>query len=307
MMHMRATELPFVSIVICTLNRKNMLKKCLDTIFRLDYPKSKYEVIVVDGGSTDGTADLKDDFPTVKFITESKLGLAHARNVGAKNARGSIIAYTDDDCIVDAQWLRNLIYGFHSPLRVIGVGGPIYPLNPEIIPKKFLVKAALGLFDDGEYIKIADRGIITSNCAFRKEAFNVAKFDEQFGVTRRGGLLLSGEDVDFCLTLRKTGYKLLYTPYAKVYHNIPAYRVRGPYILKHAFFEAISNQRRILKWECANLRGFARIRALRYIIGQIVQSSFSFLRHRSLPTCYGLIVSLTTLLVCLTFLDRLVF
>ena len=303
---MENAELPFVSIIICTLNRKIMLKKCLDSIFRLDYSKSKYEVIVVDGGSTDGTRTLKNDFSRVKFIIEDRLGLAHARNLGVDHAKGSIIAYTDDDCIVDEAWIKNLVYGFHVSRSIIGVGGPVYPINPKIIPEKFLVKAALGLFDDGERLKIADRGIITSNCAFKMEAFKVAKFDDRLGTTRRGGLLISGEDTDFCRTLMNAGCQLLYTPKAKVYHHVPTSKIRASYILKRAVHNAISYQRSLLKWECANTY-MPRVKALRYIIGQIVQGLFSFLRKRSFSTCYKLITSITALFVCLTFMDKLTF
>jgi glycosyltransferase involved in cell wall biosynthesis len=77
----------------------------------MEYPKCSYEVIIVDGGSTDGTEELIKEFPNIRFITEKEHGLAYARNKGVELARGSIIAYTDDDCMVDKFWLRNLVQG----------------------------------------------------------------------------------------------------------------------------------------------------------------------------------------------------
>lgn len=279
-----------------------MLKDCLNSIFALDYPKSKFEVIVVDGESTDGTMDLRNHFPKARFITESRQGLATARNMGARRARGSIIAYTDDDCIVDPQWLKSLVSGFHFSTSTIGVGGPVYPANPRIIPEKFLVKAALGLFDDGDHTKLADRGIITSNCAFKREAFDVAKFDDRLGVTRRGRLLLSGEDVDFNQVLAKAGYHLLYAPHAKVYHQIAIQRLRATYIIRHALHNSISYARmQIKEWK------ESRIKATRYIVGRTAQALFSFLRKRTFTACYSLVLSMAAFLVCLTFLDEFAF
>lgn len=300
-----AEVLPFVSIVICTLNRRVLLKDCLSSIFALDYPKTNFEVIIVDGGSTDSTRSLMMDFPEIRFLTETRFGLAHARNTGAKHAKGSIIVFTDDDCIVDKQWLRNLVSAFQISSSIIGVGGPVYPANPEIIPKKLLVEAALGLFYEGEKAKLVDN-VITSNVAFKREAFIVARFDESLGITRRGNLLVSGEDIDFCRSLKRAGYNFLYNPKARVYHQISPSRVNASYILKRALHNAVSYQKRLLKWECADA-SIPRIKAIRYIVGQIVQNFSSFLRKRSFSTCYVLIVSMATLFVCVAFLDKFSF
>lgn len=295
---MNKSALPFVSIVICTLNRKGYLKDCLNSIFAVEYPKKLYEVIIVDGGSTDGTEEICEQFPNIRFFVEDKYGLAYARNKGAEMARGNIVAYTDDDCIVDKQWLRNLVFGFQLYRSVIGVGGPVYPLYPEIIPRKIYVKAAFGLFDEGEKTKLV-QGIITSNSAFKREIFEEIKFDEKLGTTRRGGLILSGEDVDFCQTITKSGYKLLYTPYAKVYHQIPLSRLKSSYVIKRAIHSGIST-----------VKGFekekkSRIFMIRLAIGRLAQNSLAIFVDRSFTSCYNLIESISALLVCLTHIDTI--
>lgn len=290
---------PLVSVVICTYNRKNLLRDCLNSVYVQDYPKSNFEVIVVDGGSTDGTKELcKKHLPRIKFVVESKLGLAGARNKGAELARGSIVAYTDDDCVIDKHWLKNLVSGFQVSESVVGVGGPVYPLNPEIIPKKILVKAALGLFDEGERVKPI-QGILTSNSAFKREIFKTIKFDETPGATRRGKLLLCGEDTDFCQTLVDSGHKLLYTPYAKVYHQIREERIRVPYIVRHAIQNGISQTRIFLK------RKQSRIWAVRYALGQLVQCSLKIPSNTSFTSCYNLIYWISTLFISSTCLDRI--
>lgn len=287
---------PFVSIVICTYNRKKLLKDCLDSIFAMEYPKSRYKIIIVDGGSSDGTKELCKRFPRVMFVTEKRFGVAYARNKGAELAHGSVVAYTDDDCIVDKYWLKNLVSGFQFSESIIGVGGPVYPFNPEIIPQKILVKPALGLFDNGEHLNFI-QCFITSNSAFKRKIFEVIKFDEKLGATRRENRLISGEDVDFCQTLVAHGHKLLYTPYAKVYHQISINRLRVAYILKHAFQGGIGEARILLKTRKS------RIRALRYATGRSIQSLFTIFSERSFNSCYSLINTLSTLLVCLTGLE----
>ena len=288
---------PFVSVVVCTYNRIILLKSCLNSIYAQDYPKSNFEVIIVDGGSTDGTEELCKAFPQIRFITENRFGLAYARNKGAELAQGSIIAYTDDDCIVDKGWLRNLIAGFQFSENVMGVGGPVYPLHPEIIPEKIHVKAALGLFDDGENTKLTD-GIITSNSAFKKEIFKTIKFDVTLGITRRGNLILSGEDTDFCQKIVDSGYKLSYMPHAKVYHRIHKERIRIPYIMKRAVHSGISKTRRFLN------KKQSRIWAIRYAVCQLIQCIMKIPYDTSFTSCYNLIYCTSTLCICLTGLDR---
>ena len=150
MFSQKETDLPFVSIIVCTYNRKRLLNDCLSSILRIDYPKSKYEVIVIDGGSTDDTLELQLQFEEIRFFTERTGGLANARNKGAELAKGDIVVYTDDDCIVDSQWIKNLTLGFQLSSSIKGVGGPVFPLISNPVPKKIYVKAALGLFDEGK-------------------------------------------------------------------------------------------------------------------------------------------------------------
>jgi len=291
-------EIPFVSIVVCTYNRQKLLKDCLKSIFAIEYPKSLYEIIIVDGGSNDGTDELCKRFPEIRFVKERKFGLAYARNKGAKLARGSIVVYTDDDCIVDKYWLKNLVLGFLYSTSIVGVGGPVCPAHPDAIPRRILVKPALGLFDEGDSIKLV-QGIITSNSAFKREVFTTIQFDETLGTTRRGKLLLCGEDVDFCQTITNSGYKLLYTPFAKVYHQVRKDRIRVSYIVKHAIHNGISTTKLYLK------KKNSRIWASRTALHSVIDSLFVIISNRSFTSCYMLLSSLSTLSVCITGFDKI--
>jgi glycosyltransferase involved in cell wall biosynthesis len=285
-----------VSVVVCTLNRKNLLKDCLNSILETDFPKSQYEIIVVDGGSSDGTDALCKQLPEVRFVAERKFGLAYARNRGADLARGKIVAYTDDDCIVDKYWLKSLVLGLQSPLFA-AVGGPVYPMHPENIPKKILVKAALGLLDQGERVKPAD-GIITSNAAFRKEIFQEIRFDDSIGASRRRKLILCGEDTDFCGSLADFKLRILYVPSAKVYHQVQPYRLTVRYIIKHAVHNGITRTR-------MNLKKCSRVWAIRYATGQLVQYGLRVPFDTSFTSCYNLVYGISTFFVSLTGLDKL--
>lgn len=289
-------DFPLVSIVICTYNRKRLLKECLNSVFALDYPKFCYEIIIVDGGSNDGTEELCRELPQIRFVVERKHGLAYARNLGAELAQGSIVAYTDDDCVVDKKWLNTLLQGFpRNNLRVIGVVGSVSPIDPQIIPKKLFAKGPLGLFDEGNSSKFVT-GFVASNCAFKREAFKILQFDESLGVTRRRNLLLSGEDQAFGESLIAAGYQIMYTPHARVYHNVPIRKLSVLYFVKYALHGGLSELR-------ALLRKKTRIRALKYIVSGVLLAYFVFLRKRSIDTCSRLILSISTLIVCLTFLD----
>jgi len=110
-----------VSIVIPTKNNADILEKCLKSIQNLDYPKEKMEVIIVDGNSTDGTVDIAKKYGC-KVIFEDRGTISYARDVGVRNAGGRFIAFTDADCAVDRDWIKELIKHFNGD--VAAVGGP---------------------------------------------------------------------------------------------------------------------------------------------------------------------------------------
>ena len=217
-------------------------------------------------------------------------------NKGAELAKGDIVVYTDDDCIVDSQWIKNLTLGFQLSSSIKGVGGPVFPLISNPVPKKIYVKAALGLFDEGKKRKFVD-GLVTSNSAFKKEIFNTIKFDETLGTTRRGKLILCGEDVDFSKSIIKDNYKLLYTPSAKVYHQLRRNRIRVVYIVKHALHKGISTVMTFKKEKKS------RIWIIRFSIGGLVQSFMLIFKNQSFTTCYRIIVSMSAFFISITGLD----
>ncbi|HWI31431.1 MAG TPA: glycosyltransferase [Microbacterium sp.] len=103
-----------ISVVVCTRDRAELLRESLDAIRALDYPRTLLEVVVVDNApATAETRDLlADEYPDFRYVREDAPGLSHARNAGLRAASASIVAFTDDDVVVDPQWVWALAAGF---------------------------------------------------------------------------------------------------------------------------------------------------------------------------------------------------
>ncbi|NJD78756.1 MAG: glycosyltransferase [Candidatus Methanoperedens sp.] len=201
----------FVTVVIPTYNRKDSLIDCINSLIDQTYPKEAYEIIVVDDGSTDGTAELfKRNFtgviyPRLRYIYQINRGSYAARNNGIKNALGDIICFTDDDCVVDKNWVKNIVSGFSGD-KIAGVGGEIQSFKPETLAQKYCQR--YNPIDVGELKKIF---FPTANVAYLKSVLQeIDGFDDYF---RESG------DVDIGLRVRLKEYSLNYISSAIVYHK----------------------------------------------------------------------------------------
>jgi glycosyltransferase involved in cell wall biosynthesis len=115
-----------VSVVIATRNRAESLRDTLDSLTRQS--RKPDEVVVVDNASSDHTKDIALKFVdslNLKYVYEAKRGIPYARNAGIQNAGGDIIAFIDDDCIADENWLKNLEIPFVKDPHIGVVGGEI--------------------------------------------------------------------------------------------------------------------------------------------------------------------------------------
>lgn len=198
---------PTVSIIVCTRNGSHTLAECLASIARLDYPS--LEAIVVDDGSTEDIASIVKQFQFVRYIRQEAQGLAVARNTGAAAARSSILAYTDDDCVVDPTWLIHLLRAFEDP-QVAAAGGPNIPPAPMNLSQACVIAAPGG----PAHVLLTDttaEHIPGCNMAVRKHVF-----DEVNGF--RPKYHAAGDDVDFCWRLMEQGHTIAFTAAAMVWH-----------------------------------------------------------------------------------------
>jgi len=195
------------SVIVCTRNGAERIGDCLLAIAKLS---STAETIVVDDGSTDGTADLvARDFPWVRLLRLAPCGLSAARNAGAAAARGEILAFTDDDCLPDAEWLQRLDRIFRQQ-RHAAVGGPNLPQ----IPQHWLEAVICAAPGAPSHVMLDDETaehLPGCNLSVRKSAWeSIGGFDPQFHT--------AGDDVDFCWRLQEAGHVLGFAPGAYVWH-----------------------------------------------------------------------------------------
>lgn len=127
------------SVVLCTYNREAHIEQCLESLVNQNFPKEKYEIIVVDDCSTDSTRELIKKYPVRLVQHKTNQGIATARNSGMKAAKGKIYVSFDDDSYADKNWLKNLskIYESYNQKNISGVAGLIKLKNtkPGIIEK----------------------------------------------------------------------------------------------------------------------------------------------------------------------------
>jgi GT2 family glycosyltransferase len=198
---------PRISVVVCTCNGSRVISDCCKGLLKLDYPH--FEVIVVDDGSTDGTAKIAREYG-FRVISTGNRGLSNARNTGLKAATGEIVAYIDDDAYPDPQWLTYLAFTFMRT-DYAAVGGPNLPPAGDGPIPDCVANAPGGPI----HVLISDREaehIPGCNMAFRKaDLAAIGGFDPQFRV--------AGDDVDVCWRLRQSGRKLGFSPAAMVWHH----------------------------------------------------------------------------------------
>jgi len=206
--HRPLPQAPFVSVIVCSYNGGKTLASCLESLSNLNYPD--YEVILVDDGSTDNTAEIAEQFPHARYIYQSNHGLSDARNTGAAAAKGEVFAYTDSDCMADVDWLYYLIGTLVSG-EFAGVGGP--NVTP---PAKNWIQACVAAAPGGpSHVLLTDtiaEHIPGCNMAFYRWAFeNAGGFDVEYHK--------AGDDVDFCWRLQQAGCVIGFSPTAIVWHH----------------------------------------------------------------------------------------
>jgi len=199
------------SIIIPAYNEAQNIKKCLESVTRLNYPKENYEIIVVDNNSTDGTEEVIGRFKQVVYLQEAQKGGAFARNTGIRSAKHGILVFLDADTNVSENWLTKLLEPFRD--KDIGaVGGKIRPLAKGNAISEYL---SISLFM--RYPRYGKRremkGYPSCNLAVRKElldqGFDTAIFDTY------------GEDKDICYRILNKGFKVIFQPEAVIYHRHP--------------------------------------------------------------------------------------
>ena len=214
---------PKATIAICTRDRPDDLKRCLDALMKL--PDDGQEILVIDNcPSTDATKELVKRYPSVTYICEQNAGLDNARNRALKEAKHEIVAFTDDDATPDPMWLRALLKNFSHPL-VLCVTGMTMPLELETKAQEafeYYSSFCKG-FSRKVYMGTKVNPLATgnvgagANMALRKEVVNlVGYFDEALDA---GTPTQSGGDHEFFSRILLAGYHIVYEPEALSWHR----------------------------------------------------------------------------------------
>jgi GT2 family glycosyltransferase len=265
--------LPFVSVIIPVLNGDRTIKDCLVSLLRTDYPQEHREILVVDNGSTDRTADIIKGFP-VRYLREERQGAPAARNAGIRASRGGLVAFTDADCVVTREWLGELVRAFDED-EIGGVAGEVFPYPPKtpaeryaarvrsLSPQKYLARPLLPF-------------AVFTNLAFRRDVFDrIGLLDE--------AITMGAEATDFCTRFfRGTGLRLEYAPNAVVFHRYRTtawdfFKQQWNYGRGHALLHI--KYRREIPWGWR--QSLLAYREVARAAGALAKSGLHYVRNRS--------------------------
>lgn len=221
-----------VSVVVCTFERPALLVEALRSLATQDLPEEQLEVVVVDDGSKDDTAERVRTFAAgahvrVHYVKQAEglKGVAEARNLGVQTARGDWVAFFDDDQRAEPDWLAQLLATAARHESACVGGSILADVTDE--DRTALGPVCLGLLGEHRYsgtpaqLQGADIPS-TGNLLIAREVFErVGHFDPETD---------SGEDTDFILRVRDAGFAVWSAPDAVVWHHVPPYRKTCAYL-----------------------------------------------------------------------------
>ena len=191
-----------ISVIVPTYNRQDLLKDQISALMSQSMPQQHYEVIVVNDGSEDGTRTYLDQltsfYGNLKVFHHQNGGPAKARNTALKAASGEIVAFTDDDCVVENNWLRTILSFWKS--STVGMQGLTYADRERVTPLTHQIDNATG-----------HNSVPTCNAAYLRSALiSIGGFDETFPSPHN-------EDADVSWQMQQIG-EVMFCPEMRVYH-----------------------------------------------------------------------------------------
>lgn len=267
-----------LSLIVPTYGRPAYLRDNLISLLQQDLPPEQYEIIVVDNKPTGEVRQIVQNLEPqwqrlIRYVEEPSVGLHNARHAGAKAAQGEILVYVDDDVIVPSGWLRAILEPFADPLVAI-VGGKILP-KWEAQPPEWLSQfppSYLSLLDLGEERRELKwpEGAYGCNLAIRRSVlYEVGGFNPDAMGDRRLIWFRGDGESGLHRKVYAAGYKVIYEPWAWVYHRIPPERLKA-----EAFY--YRGMKSGLSASYSRIRDTAK---LRFFILRVIRRAFmAFLR-----------------------------
>jgi glycosyltransferase involved in cell wall biosynthesis/predicted O-methyltransferase YrrM len=281
------------SVIIPTYNRPAYLKDTTQSIQTQDFENEQYEILVVDNGPAAEAKSIVDEvnqngLHPVQYVREPRVGLHNARHAGAREARGEILVYVDDDVVVHPNWLTAIVSPFADP-KVACVGGKVIP-KWEVQPPNWwsqVPDSYLSLLDLGEESKELHwpEGAYGCNMAVRRSAlYEVGGFNPD-GMGDRQLIWFRGDgETGLHRKIYDAGYKVIYNPQAWLYHCIPASRLTPQYFHWRAFIQGISDSYTHIRQKALGKKKMLRhatgcfLRAIRCCLTSISDSDRSQIR-----------------------------
>ena len=218
-----AQVVPIATVAVCTRDRPEDLRRCLDALMLL--PDDGQEYLVIDNcPATEASSELIKNYPKIRYVREDVAGESSARNRALREAKHEFVAFTDDDAVPDPNWLRSLLRNFRDP-RVTCVTGLLMPLELETEAQEWFERySAYGqgferrVFDGAHCnpLMVAPVGV-SGSMALRKSAIDcIGPFDEALGV---GTPSKCGSDSELFARTLRAGYRIVYEPRAVSWHR----------------------------------------------------------------------------------------
>jgi glycosyltransferase involved in cell wall biosynthesis len=244
-----------ISVIIPTYNRAAILPMCLDSVVKQDYPQDKYEILVVDNGSTDNTKQtVKEAIATylshqIRYIFEPELGLLSGRHRGALEAKGEILTFIDDDIEADIGWLQAIQESFEdSSVQLVGGRNlPRYKVDPPEWLDWFWLNHSYGrycvdlsLLDFGDQAREIDANYVWGlNFSIRKQAlFDLGGFHPDC-IPRHLQHFQGDGETGVTQKANQYEYKAIYQPKALVFHQISRERMTHHYFDQRYFYQGV--------------------------------------------------------------------
>jgi GT2 family glycosyltransferase len=221
---------PSLTVAICTKDRPENLARCLQSLLNLQAPAWEWEILVIDNAPSDErTKELVASFPKVRYVREPKPGLDFARNCALHSATGELLAYLDDDVVVDRKWLEGLMEAWAENPDAAAFTGLVLPYElateAQILFeerggfRRGFEKIRYGQILPGNPLHPCGAGIFGAGCNMslrRNILLKIGGFDEALDT---GATLPGGGDLDIFYRVIRAGYPLVYEPKYLVFHQ----------------------------------------------------------------------------------------
>jgi len=273
-----------VSIIIPTFNGAGRIRKCIDALL----PQTaaiNAEILVVDDGSSDNTGDVVSSYSGLRLISQANAGPAAARNRGALEAKGTIILFTDDDCVPTSDWLAAMTKPFEDP-DVVGVKGAYRTRQKSLVAR--FVQAD---YEDRYRLMVTLPEIDfvdTYAAAFRRDRFlEMNGYDTSFPVA-------CAEDIELSYRMSERGWKMKFVPTAIVFHTHP-----------DTFWRYMKKKYKFAYWRMLALRKNPKKTLKDSHTPQVMKVQLLFLPALLFAICLDLLIHPAvpaTALVCVAFL-----